>query len=161
LAPAAPAKGGGPDSGRGPRYTETALIWPLQQILGHDDMFGLLRARALAAAQQMAAQLVSRDDRLAVQTAIDLAAAIFPGGAGIPVGWWGTPLGRLMVQTAGHPTAEAVSFGVAAAMLQVSKGRVQQLVDRGTLDRHPDGGVTSASVRLRALKSNSETPRNR
>jgi hypothetical protein len=131
---------------------ETALMWPLQTLLGNDDLFGLLRARALASAG-VAAQLASGDDRLAAQTAIDLAAAIFPGDTEIPADWWGSPLGRLMAQSAGHPTAEAVSFSVAADMLRVSKGRVQQLVRQGKLDRHPDGGITSASVRLRALHS--------
>ncbi len=129
---------------------ETTLIWPLQTLLGHDDLFGMLRERARYAAQRLAAQLASGDDRLAAQAAIDLAAAIFPGDAEIPAGWWGTPLGRLMAQSAGHPTAQAVSFSVAAAMLRVSKGRVQQLVEEGKLDRHPDGGITSVSVRLRA-----------
>lgn len=127
---------------------EARLVWPLESLLGPGGEFGLLRERALATARVLAAQLASGDDRLAAQTAIDLAAAILPDE--IPDGWWATPLGRLMAQSAGHPTAEAVSFSVAAAMLGVSKGRVQQLVTAGKLDRHPDGGITSASVRLHA-----------
>lgn len=34
-------------------------------------------------------------------------------------------------------------------MLVVSKTRVQQLAEAGKLERHPDGGITSASVMLR------------
>lgn len=129
---------------------EARLIWPLEGLLGPGDEFGLLRARAQGAARMMAAQLASGDDKLAAQTAIDLAGAILPDD--IPDVWWSTPLGRLMAQSVGHPTAEAVSFSVAAAMLGVSKGRVQQLAGAGKLERHPDGGITAASVRLRVSR---------
>jgi hypothetical protein len=127
---------------------EARLIWPLECTLGPGDEFALLRDRTQAAARMMAAQLASGDDKLAAQTAIDLAALILPED--IPDDWWATPLGKLAAQSVGHPTAEAVSFSVAAAMLGVSKGRAQALVKAGKLERHPDGGITSASVRMRA-----------
>lgn len=125
---------------------EAQHIWPLECNLGPREYFTLLREDAQVTARMMAAQLASGDDRLAAQTAIDLAALIIPDG--IPDDWWATPLGRLVAQSVGHPAAEAVSFSAAGAMLGVSKGRVQQLVTAGKLERHPDGGITSASVRL-------------
>lgn len=131
---------------------EARLIGPLEGLTGLDDgLFGPLRERAVAAAARLAAQLASGDDRLAAQTAIDYATALLPEE--IPDDWWGTPAGRLIAQSVGHPGAEAVSFSVAGAMLGVSKGRVQQLVAAGKLERHPDGGVTSASVRLHARRA--------
>jgi len=96
---------------------EARLIWPLESLLGPDELFTALRKRAAGRARMLAAQLAGRDDRLAAQTAIDLANAVLPDA--IPDDWWATPLGRL--------TAEA-----------------------GKLERHPDGGITAAAVRMRA-----------
>jgi len=126
---------------------ETSLIWPLEMLLGPGEEFTLLRGRAQRTARMMAAQLASGDDRLAAQTVIDLA-AVLPED--IPDEWWASPLGRLVAQSVGYPSAEAVSFSVAAAMLGISKTRVQQLIAAGKLERHPDGGITSASVQMRA-----------
>lgn len=125
---------------------EARLIWPLEGLVGTDEAFTLIRERAATSARMLAGQLASGDDRLAAQTAIDLAGAILPDE--IPDDWWATSLGKLVAQSVGHPTAEAVSFSVAAAMLGVSKGRAQALVGAGKLERHPDGGITSTSVRL-------------
>ena len=124
------------------------LLWPLEMLLGPGEEFTILRQRAQATARVMAAQLAGRDDKLAAQTAIDLAGAILPDA--IPDDFWPTPLGRLIAKSVGHPGGDEVSYSVAAAMLGVSKTRVQQLLEAGKLDRHPDGGITSASVRLRA-----------
>lgn len=44
----------------------------------------------------------------------------------------------------------SVSYGVAAAMLDTSRSAVQHLVNIGVLDRHPDGGISTASVFARA-----------
>jgi hypothetical protein len=127
---------------------DARLLWPLESLLGPGEEFTLLRQRAAVTARMMAAQLASGDDKLAGQTAIDLAASVLPDE--IPDEFWATPLGRLIAKSVGHPGAEEVSYSVAAAMLGVSKTRVQQLVSAGKLERHPDGGITSASVRLRA-----------
>ncbi|HTJ66188.1 MAG TPA: hypothetical protein VL551_01540 [Actinospica sp.] len=123
-------------------------IWPLESNLGPGEEFGILRQRAAATARMMAAQLASGDDKLAAQTAIDLASLILPDD--IPDDFWATPLGRLIAKSAGHPSSDEVPYSVAAAMLGVSKTRVQQLVEAGKLERHPGGGITSVSVRLRA-----------
>ena len=123
------------------------LLSVLEMLLGPGEEFAFLRQRADAAARMMAAQLASGDDKLAAQTAIDLA-ALLPDV--IPDDFWPTPLGRLIAASVGWPGTEHVSYSNAAAMLGVSKTRVQQLLEAGKLERHPDGGITSVSVRLRA-----------
>lgn len=95
------------------------------------------------------AQLASDDDRLAAQTCIDVMNTLWPHGAPEQVNdaeWWQSPLGRLCARSLGRDDAESVSQYVAAAMLGVTRGTVAQMVTRGTLDRHPDGGVLRASV---------------
>lgn len=101
-------------------------------------------------AHVMAAQLAQDDDdRLSAQTCIDVMCLLWPEAAPEDCGqavWWRTPLGRLCARSLGRDDAEAVSQSVAAAMLGVTRGTIAQLVHRGTLDRHPDGGVLRASV---------------
>lgn len=60
--------------------------------------------------------------------------------------WMDTTRARRVAEAA----APAVSYGTAAAMLGTSRSAVQYLVKRGLLDRHPDGGITTASVIARA-----------
>ena len=101
----------------------------------------------------LAAQLASDDDRLAAETVIDIMSALWPRGAPETVGradWWQTPVGRACARSLGCNDAESVTYSVAAAMLGVTKGTVSQMMSRGALDRHPDGGVLRASV-LRRL----------
>jgi hypothetical protein len=103
-----------------------------------------------AVAEVMVAQLSQdSDDRLAAQTCIDLMCLLWPARSPEDCGqadWWRTPLGRLCARSLGRDDAEAVTHSVAAAMLGVTVGTVAQLVHRGSLDRHPDGGVLRASV---------------
>ncbi len=60
-----------------------------------------------------------------------------------------------MARRVGHPAAESVSYATAGAMLGISRQGVHDLVRRGRLPRHPDGGVPSAAIRdrLRASRS--------
>lgn len=122
----------------------------LESLLGPAQEFGPLRARAEVTAKVMAAQLRSGDDHVAAQTAIDIAAAFLPDR--IPDEFWATPLGQLIARTTGHPSADSVSMSAAGAMLGVSRARAQQFARDGRLTRHPDGGVTSASVTELARK---------
>jgi hypothetical protein len=107
-------------------------------------------------AEVLAAQLCQDDDdKLAAQTVIDAMGALWPHGDPESVGrvdWWRTPLGRMCARSLGRDDAEAVTQSVAAAMLGVTLGTVKQLVARGNLDRHPDGGVTRASVLARLVR---------
>lgn len=109
-----------------------------------------------SSADRLVAQLAQDDDdRLAAQTCIDVMCVLWPHAAPEDCGradWWQTPLGRLCARSLGRDGAEEVSHSVAAAMLGVTRGTVAQLVHRGTLDRHPDGGVLRSSVLARIAR---------
>lgn len=123
-------------------------------ILGPDRGIDLERA-AGQTARQIARSLVEGDDHESAQTCIDVLNVLWPHGTPETIGhpdWWHTPLGRACARSLGHDTAETVSRSVAAAMLGVTPGTVSQLVHRGTLDRHPDGGVLRSSVLARLAR---------
>lgn len=104
-----------------------------------------------ASSRAWAAELLGDDDQVAARTAIRIVAALYPGDTPFdpPAEWWRTPLGQVVLRRAGHPSAEAVSYSVAGAMLGMTRQGVHDLVTRGKLARHPDGGVTVESVRAR------------
>lgn len=133
------------------RVVGSRLLDPLEIMLGGDDAIDSLRERVRARAEAWAAQMLGDDDQLAGRTAIRIVAALYPGDEPFdpPASWWRTPLGRVVMRRVGHPTAESVPVSAAAAMLGVSRQFVHDLMARGKLDRHPDGGVSVASVRAR------------
>ncbi len=133
------------------RSATSSCSEPAGSALRGADLAAELPARAEQAAPRIAAQLRGDDDHEVAQTVIDLAAAGVIPDDPLP-GWWATPLGRMTARSIGHPAAEAVTHSVAAAMLGVTRGTIAQLVHRRTLDRHPDGGVTAASVRARLAR---------
>lgn len=99
--------------------------------------------------RQLATQLCGKNEAIAANTVIDVIGALWPHANPERCGradWWTTPLGRVCARSLGKVDAEAVTQHVAAAMLGVTRGTVAQMVHRGTLDRHPDGGVLRASV---------------
>lgn len=115
------------------------------------DVFATLPLQADLAVERIARQLTSDDDHEVAGTITDLAAAgVIPDDPSPE--WWRTPLGRRVASSVGHEDADAVTRSVAAAMLGVTPGTVAQLVHRGTLDRHPDGGITKASVLARLTR---------
>jgi hypothetical protein len=126
-----------------------AAVFALSAVVSLDALIpGGQSAIADAArrdAERLAASLLSGDDPLAAQTTIDLANAL--GWDDLDAEWWSTPLGQAVARSVGHPTAEIVSYSVAGAMLGVSKQMVAKHISQGRLDRGPDGGVTSLSVR--------------
>lgn len=94
-------------------------------------------------------------NRLAAKTAADVMRCIWPHISPEAIGraeWWATPLGTLMARALGSTDDESVSRSTAAAMLGVHPGTVAQLVHRGTLERHPEGGVLRASVLQRLAR---------
>jgi hypothetical protein len=95
--------------------------------------------------------LLGDEDEHAKFLAIRLVCALYPSDRPFdpPSEWWSTPFGRVVARRAGHPAAEKVSYSVAGAMLGVTRQGAHDLVSRGKLDRHPTGGVSSASVRAR------------
>lgn len=72
--------------------------------------------------------------------------------------WWQTPLGRVTARSTGAPDTEAITPSIAAVMLGIGERRVYQLRDKGKLVRHPDGGVTRASVLARLVDQTQMIP---
>ncbi|MFI6907804.1 hypothetical protein ACIBKY_41530 [Nonomuraea sp. NPDC050394] len=130
---------------------ERRITDPLEILFGSADQVDPVRERLKIEAEVWAAQLMGPDDGLAVRTAARLIAAVFPSdGPFDPADeWWATAFGRVVARRAGHPGKEAVPFATAGAMLGITRQGVHDLVKRAKLDRHPDGGVTTKSIRER------------
>ena len=139
---------------------ERRLLAPLSLLFDEGAAAGsveAMRRQAAADVQMWAAQLLGPDEELAVAVARRLLAALYPDGFAVPSAWWGTPLGQVVARRLGHPHAASVTRTVAGAMLGITRQAVQDLINRGKLDRHPDGGVSVASVRER-LNDRSDPP---
>ncbi|WP_055509405.1 hypothetical protein [Nonomuraea pusilla] len=133
------------------RLLETRILDPLEILLTSDELLGPVRARLRVEAEVWAAQLLGGDRERATLTAARLIGVLFPGDGPFapPESWWRTALGRAVARTAGHPAAAAVSYATAGAMLGITRQGVHDLVKRGKLGKHPDGGVTTSSIRDR------------
>lgn len=116
-----------------------------------DDLLELLRRRAADQARVWAEQLLGPDDRQAKHVLARLIGALYPSDRPFdpPPDWWRTPLGKVTGRRLGHPSVQAVSYAVAGTMLGITRQGVHDLIRRGKLARHPDGGVTVESVRDR------------
>lgn len=123
----------------------------LGDVLGL-DLQAAMEERLLSRCPLLAAELCSEDDRLAAEAVLTVMCARWPDGTEPPPEWWRTPAGRMVARSVGRDDSESVTRSVAAAMLGVSPGSVAQWVHRGNLDRHPDGGITRASVLLRLAR---------
>lgn len=127
---------------------------PATQLLG--EVAPVVEALGRLLGTDLADQMTQRLDDRAAMLASD---AHDPGTAAdllILLGdrdatWWGTPLGREVAAGAGD-TMGVLTQQQAADVLGVSRGTVAQLVSRGTLDRHPDGGVVLGSVLMRLTR---------
>lgn len=137
----------------------TRLADPLEILLDGDPSVDRVRTVVLERAKQWAALMCYGDDATAVGVVVRIVAALYPGDRPFepPVEWWRTPMGQVVAWRVGHPTAARVSYPVAGAMLGISRQGVHDLVSRGKLTRHPDGGVTPASIRDR-LHQEEQTP---
>ncbi|HKT02462.1 MAG TPA: hypothetical protein VJT31_23280 [Rugosimonospora sp.] len=129
---------------------DVRLLAPLEHLVGGEEVE---RVRALVAVRAWvwAVQLLGGDEPAALGTVCRLVSALYPGTSPFqpPVHWWSTPVGRVVAHRFGHPFATSVSYPVAGAMLGVTRQAVHDLVARGKLARHPDGGVRPESVRDR------------
>jgi hypothetical protein len=110
-----------------------------------------LRRLVRIRAGQWADAMRDGDDVTAVMTGARLIATLYPGDRAFdpPIDWWRTPLGQTIARRVGHPSADSVSYATAGAMLGISRQGVHDLVRRGRLPRHPDGGVPSSAIRDR------------
>jgi hypothetical protein len=142
------------------RTLEARLLDPLEILLESSTQLDQLRRRVRRRARLWARQLLDGDERQATMLLARLVGALYPGDAPFdpPASWWSTPLGQVTARTVGHPAAATVTYAVAGAMLGVTRQGVHDLVRRGKLDRHPDGGVTVTSVRDRLRERRSARP---
>ncbi|WP_154697550.1 hypothetical protein [Lentzea guizhouensis] len=132
------------------RLVTSRLLDPLEILLPTADL-DELHDQVHEDAKTWAEQLLGPNDVQAKFLAIRLIAVLHPGDTPFdpPEDWWATPLGRVAARRAGHPSRQHVSFGVAGAMLGITRQGVHDLVNRGKLERHPDGGVTVESIQIR------------
>jgi hypothetical protein len=139
---------------------ETRVLDPLEILLASDELLHPIRARLRVEAEVWAVQLLGPNQEQAVLTAARLIAALFPGDDPFdpPERWWRTALGRAVARSAGHPSAAAVSYSTAGAMLGITRQGVHDLVKRGKLSKHPDGGVTTSSIHARLNQPPGEHP---
>jgi hypothetical protein len=133
------------------RLLDVRLLDPLEILLDGDDTVDALRSLVRVRAGHWATAMRDGDDATAAGTAIRLIATLYPDDRAFdpPADWWRTPLGQVVAVRVGHPAAETVSYATAGAMLGISRQGVHDLVRRGRLPRHPDGGVPSTAVRDR------------
>lgn len=146
------------------RRTTGRLVDPLEILLDDPPLLGPIHDRVRGDAEMWAAQLLGSDDALATATAARLIGALYPGHPGDeafdpPASWWASPFGRVVLRRIGHPARERVSYAAAGAMLGITRQGVHDLIARGKLRRHPDGGVTTASVRDRANRRDTDERR--
>lgn len=132
-------------------------VRPLAEIAGPRAESGWPAALDTQA-DSLVDRLGSGDDRIAADAMRDVMGALWPHGSPETVGrtdWWRTALGHRVAATLAAADDESVTHATAAEMLGVHKGTVAQLVSRGNLERHGDGGVRRASV-LRRLSRMAE-----
>ncbi|MEU3456715.1 hypothetical protein ABZ671_24390 [Micromonospora sp. NPDC006766] len=136
------------------RLIDVRLLDPLEILVDGHDAIGSLRAVVHENARTLATTMVGGDDRAAYGAIIRAISTLYPGDGPFdpPLDWWRSPLGQVVARRVGHPTAEAVSYAVAGAMLGITRQGVHDLASRGKLARHPEGGVRSAAVRDRLLQ---------
>lgn len=141
------------------RVVEIRLLDPIEILLEDGETAGALQRMVRAKATRWAALLLGEDDQTAALTAARLIAALYPGDTAFepPADWWRTPFGRVVAHRLGHPSTQAVSYSVAGAMLGITRQGVHDLVSRGKLARHPDGGVLVDSIRARLNRDNLQT----
>jgi pimeloyl-ACP methyl ester carboxylesterase len=133
------------------RLLDIRLLDPLEVLLEGDDAVQALRSLVRLRARRWASTMVHGEDHAAVLAAARLIATLYPSDRAFdpPSEWWSTPLGQIIARRAGHPWAESVTYATAGAMLGITRQGVHDLVRRGRLPRHPDGGVLSSAVRDR------------
>jgi hypothetical protein len=139
------------------RIVEIRLLDPLEILLDGDAAVEALRTLLRHRVEAWARQMTGDDDRAAVGAVMRVMSTLYPGDGPFepPVQWWSSPLGRVLVRRVGHPTAGSVPYPVAGAMLGITRQGVHDLVNRGKLERHPQGGVVPASIRARLLSEGS------
>ncbi|HJP76657.1 MAG TPA: hypothetical protein VJ914_20475 [Pseudonocardiaceae bacterium] len=141
------------------RLVDIKLLDPLEILLDGAEPVTLARKLVRRQALEWAELILDGDDDHAIGTIVRLNATLYPsdGPFDPPVDWWRTPMGQVVALRVGHPTATAVSYPIAGAMLGITRQGVHDLITRGKLARHPDGGVLPTSIRDR-LRAEEQGP---
>ncbi|GIH20946.1 hypothetical protein [Rugosimonospora africana] len=118
------------------------------------DAVGALRILLRRRVETWARQMTGDDDQAAIRAVMRVMSTLYPADGPFepPVDWWASPLGQVLAYRVGHPTAQSVPYPVAGAMLGITRQGVHDLVSRGKLARHPQGGVVPDSIRTRLLQ---------
>ena len=142
------------------RLVDVRLVDPLEVLLDGHDALRPIRMAISGRAGIWAHRLLHGTDVEATGLIARFVASLYPSDRGFnpPADWWPTPLGRVVLWRVGHPGADAVSYATAGAMLGITRQGVHDLVQRGKLARHPDGGVLPASVRARFIATSAIDP---
>jgi hypothetical protein len=142
------------------RLVDVRLIDPLDLLLDGHDSLRAIRTAISSRAGIWAHRLLHGTDTEAAQLIARFVASLYPSDREFspPADWWQTPLGRIVLWRVGHPGSDAVSYATAGAMLGITRQGVHDLVQRGKLLRHPDGGVVAASVRARFIATSAIDP---
>ena len=137
------------------RLLDVRLLDPLEILLEDTGVVTDLRVLLRRRAAGWAAVIHGDDETAATRTIVRVVATLYPDDHAFapPADWWRSPLGQAVVRRVGHPYAESVSYVTAGSMLGISRQGVHDLVRRGRLPRHPDGGVPVAAVRHRLLST--------
>ncbi len=134
----------------------TAVVDLSTGLLG-EDLRTVLTQRLDARLRALVDSLLNEDDEtLAATTGIDLMHAIH-GRAEPEDTWWHTPLGTACARALAPESQESLTHARAAAMLGITRGAIPTMLERGYLDRHPDGGVLRASVLRRLARGSDPT----
>lgn len=127
------------------------LLDPMEILLDGDSVVDGVRTVLGLRAKAWSQTMLEADDQGAMRMIIRVMAALYPSDEPFdpPVDWWRTPMGQVVAWRVGHPTADSVSYPVAGAMLGITRQGVHDLVTRGKLTRHAQGGVVPMSIRDR------------
>jgi len=144
------------------RLVDARLLDPLEILLDGDQAVESARAVVSRRAEAWASVMLGLDEQAAVLMTVRVISSLYPqdGPFEPPAEWWRTPLGQVALRRVGHPSAQAVSYSVAGAMLGITRQGVHDLVTRHKLERQPEGGVTVESVRARASRGLARHERN-
>lgn len=114
-----------------------------------ETLLGASTAETIAAAvdtctPDVIAQL-ERGDADATEVAAAVLTALWPIPGTVPPTWWSTPLGETVRRAMDGPDV-SLTHTETADILGISRASIGQMVARGNLARHPDGGVSRDSV---------------
>lgn len=131
---------------------ENRVVFAVDQLCDDPQLLQKLRWRCHIEAEVWATQLLGSAEESARAAVSKIIAILSTPDAEFDPSpqWWSSPFGRAVVLRVGHPSTTAVNYATCGAMLGITRQGVHDLVKRGKLDRHSEGGVACASIQHRA-----------